>query len=120
MSAEWIKATKVGDKVVCVDDDYSAYGAASLFAMLESGQKMPALGAALTIREIVICKAYGTPYFRFDEIHNSPWFFNENGVSEIAFDAAAFLPVQPRKTDISVLTALLNTKPADQPIREDA
>ena len=38
-----------------------------------------------------------------------------DGYDDVGFEAEAFRPLTKRKTDISIFTALLNTKPANAP-----
>lgn len=98
---------QVGQKVVCVDDDFSNYGD-RLGILLSRGVHFPAIGQVFTVRELDV-SFQGEPFIRLVEITNPVMSFKGNGISEIAFHADRFRAVTTRKTDISCFTAILNT-----------
>jgi hypothetical protein len=88
----------VGMKVVCVDDDWD-------FGPLP-GETFPKAGAVYTIRSLSI---EGSEVFvQLAEIVNPVCVF-EDIIGESEFAAVNFRPVQPRKTDISIFTAMLDS-----------
>lgn len=93
----------VGQKVVCVhsgpwDSDYP--GAPELDT-----------GAIYTVRDLEIIDAYpNSVYLTLLESQGGGWRFN----------ATSFRPVDERKTDISIFTALLTPAGQKKRIREDA
>lgn len=105
--SDWVKTAKVGDRVVCVDDQFPGN---SFYAQTNT----PAKGQTYTIRGIF-------PVFHEDKEHIclrlmeivNPERDYEIGVVEPGFLVRRFRPVEPRKTDISVLTVLLSSAPAE-------
>lgn len=97
---EWIKAAKVGDKVVCCIGD----GVVRC--------KPLDVNSIYTVREIAEWK--GTIGVRLAEVRNAldPFDF------EYSYLPSRFRPVQPRKTDINMFTDIL--KKASNPIKETA
>lgn len=69
----------------------------------------PEFGVVYTVRAIF--EMQGAICIRLKEIRNkvSRW---RDGRYEPGFEAYAFRPVQTRKTDISIFTAMLSPKPA--------
>lgn len=112
MSAEWIKTAKIGDKVVCIDDQPLASG-------LDTGLVK---GDVYTIINIVfdkgrlpngiVCDHYAIGLQ--EVLHPKP---KRRGG---CFGAFRFRPVHPRKTDIAWAYELLRPAPADQPVKEEA
>lgn len=98
--AEWIKSAKVGDKVVCVEVGWSD----------AVDEIVPEFGRVYTIRDIEV--DWDGVFFKLSEIKNEPTWYSD-GFFECVFEAENFRPVQPRQTDISIFTRLLNTTPAD-------
>ena len=100
---DWVKTAKAGDRIVCIDRIEAI-----------NGESVPSIGSVYTIREI-LCEIEWI-FFRLVEIENKPLPYRD-GTCECAFNAVTFRPVQPRATDISVFTRLLNTAPSEM---EDA
>lgn len=96
----------VGQKVVCVNDDWSMKLTKweRFKAMFRRPDTDPVQGSVYTIREIVSHEARS--WLRFYECENRP----EMGFGEPAYLITSFRPVVERKTDISELTAILNGK----------
>jgi len=117
MSAEWIKAAKVGDRVVAVDmDRYEPKG----YVLLEP-VVAPETGKIYTIRSITIGVLGGVVCFKVHEIADQKVRVLINGeerIGDVVFDAVGFRPVQPRKTSISIFTDIL--KKASKPVEEHA
>ncbi|HQR14200.1 MAG TPA: hypothetical protein PLZ37_06525 [Nitrospira sp.] len=63
-------------------------------------------GIVYTVREVLMVAA--TPAIYVAEIHNPPHYWAKVGKMEQPFPARNFRPVQERKTDISIFTAMLN------------
>lgn len=93
----------VGQKVVCLIDEWSSSGVASLLA--HAPHTFPQKGKIYTIRNIETFRE-GFVYLHFVEIVNPviPFF---HGPWEQGWDYRRFRPLADRKTDISVFTALL-------------
>jgi hypothetical protein len=110
--SDWIKTAKVGDKVVCVDDAPHAPHTVSGYTVL------PEKGRVYTIRGIVVGHQwlinYGDGVFLNEIVRPSG---GRTGVEQ-PWNVTRFRPVQPRKTDISVFTALLKSTPTHKPVRE--
>ena len=98
----WIQTAKVGDRVVCLRDDYITHDG----RLCKDVYNVPAIGRVYTIRTIEVY-VYGV-YLRFVEVNN-----DLVGGYEPDFHWAGFRPVQPRVTDISVFTRLLNAVPSE-------
>lgn len=100
----------VGMKVVCVSDlnDHPAKCARHI---------VPSRGSVYTIREIFTeprsKKFPNDPFVRLVEIVNAPQ-KTKFGPYECSFHVRHFRPVQPRKTDISIFTAMLTGTKAKQ------
>jgi hypothetical protein len=109
---DWIKTAKVGDNVVCVD---GAWSPRQRRAADRQGLPLPEEGGIYTIRTIGVVIP-GRVHVRLEELINPILDYAFKGPIEQAFDHVMFRPVQPRKTDISIFTRLLNTTP----VREDA
>lgn len=93
----------VGMKVVCVDAQAcGGYG----------DEHLPQVGSVYTIRELLSDDFSGIPCLRLVEIVNRTREY-EHAITgkvvvvEPAFTCRKFRPVQPRKTDISIFTAML-------------
>ena len=108
MSADWIKAAKVGDKVELVAD-VSGY----IERAMSDGIILPSKNRAYTIREIEPGTLTGV-YFRFKELVNGAC---ADGI-EPSFYAGWFRPLNSRPTDISIFTDIL--KKASKPVEEHA
>lgn len=108
MSAEWIKTAKVGDKVTPIAEWPNTRE--------HDNEILPKFGEVYTIRSIEI-DADG-PGIRLIEIVNQKQIYRD-GASllwcECNYAAAGFRPVEPRKTDISIFTGMLNPKRATEP-----
>jgi hypothetical protein len=88
---------RVGQKVVCVDADFSMYGG-------KAPPNLPVEGGTYTLRGSVtngLCI-----WWRLGEISN-PTRDTELGIMEPAFAARRFRPVVERKTDISIFKKML-------------
>lgn len=97
----------VGQKVVCVDDSFSAIW----HEPLVTGDRMhlPVAHAVYTVRGVVVFPFSNgdEPAIYLTEIVNPKVPFWDGGCLEQAFWAERFRPVQERKTDISVFTKML-------------
>lgn len=99
----------VGQKVVCVRDDFSdAYKHPALIAL-------PRAGSVYTVRKCVRWLFLSATQFEIEEaaiyleeIHNLEHDWIGIGFYEHPFFAGRFRPVVERKTDISIFTALLD------------
>lgn len=97
----------VGQKVVCIDADM---GFPEGHVVLEE-IRYPEVGKLYTIKAITVGCVTGTPCVELEEIPKQIVTIFANGEpfnGLIYFSAAAFRPVQTRKTDISVFTKMLN------------
>lgn len=102
---------RVGQKVVCVGSPVRVAGL---------GDILPMPGEIYTIRDIKAASAKSKLRglaFRLMEIRNKPRPIAEGGLGESNFSQKYFRPLTERKTDISILKALL--VPGSK-IREDA
>lgn len=92
----------VGQQVVCVNDDWPEE---TLFGVI-CPQRVPMLNEVLTISSISPC-VIGTDnvFLQFQEIdiRQDVGF----GFIDVSYNHSHFQPLQTRKTDISVFTALL-------------
>lgn len=93
---------KVGDKVVCI----------SVPEDMGYGHQLPEIRRIYTIRQIGLGLAFGV-VVKLDEIRNQSRTYNSSKfgrtvTGEICFGARHFRPVQTRKTDISIFTAMLH------------
>ena len=96
---------RVGQKVVCVDDDFINKNLCA-----EIPPNLPCLNTVYTVREII--NDWGREFLRLCEITNAV----AAGIGvEPAFSIKRFRPVVERKTDISIFTAMLN--PSKQKVR---
>lgn len=77
-----------------------------------SDAQMPKRGSVYTIRQMNMWPDGLT--ILLEELDNSHLIARGFGTIEPGFNAAKFRPVQTRKTDISIFTALLNPSPADR------
>jgi hypothetical protein len=100
----------VGMKVVCIDPTWGASGP----LQAEYCPNLPVKGQVYTIRTLecrVVVKREGfAVLIRLEEIHNP---INYQG--EPVFFGKKFRPVQPRKTDISIFTAMLTGSKQKEP-----
>lgn len=94
----------VGMKVVLARDEFFNRG-----MHLAYGNEYPEMGPVYTIRAINLVA--GNVGIHLNEIVN-PSFEYLNGWAELSFAAENFRPVQTRKTDISIFTAMLSPKPS--------
>jgi hypothetical protein len=99
----------VGMKVVCANaDGKRIYG--DSFKPQDNGEQKPKVGKVYTIRALMAFG--GGVYLHLDEVHNSPrHYLFPDGVCrhvETPWHASYFRPVQTRKTDISIFTAMLH------------
>lgn len=96
----------VGQKVVCKRVKLSEAAKRVRF-------KCPLVGGVYTIRAI---NDWGDDYvlLRFHELDNSDLIGSVDGYIEPGFCSRYFEPLVERKTDISALKSLLNTKPHDK------
>ena len=111
--SEWIKAAKVGDKVVCLSV-FEGWARRPLFTL-------PIVGGVYTIREIVVGWYEAEPetvHLRFTEISNAPQSWVGGDISEPAFLQRRFKPVAPQQKSIEALRALTDKPFADLPERE--
>ncbi len=96
----------VGMKVVCIApiQNRTAYG----------DELIPAVGHVYTIRLMGVCGWSGTVTIYLSELVNPEREYDLPNGSQIqgepGFAAKHFRPVQPRKTDISIFTAMLTGK----------
>jgi len=91
----WIKTANVGDKVVCIKDDWKNEWYPN------TPCAGPKSGDVVTIADIVPLR--DTVFLAlFEDIQGD------------YYEADGFRPVQPRKTDISVFTDMLNTAPVKE------
>jgi len=93
----------VGMKVVCLDIEWPRHAA----AVVAKGCRLPEPGRIYTIREIGVAQEDGKVYVRLREIRNPRITFKPWAAGEPRFGARRFRPLQPRKTDISIFTAML-------------
>lgn len=103
--SSWIKTAKAGDKVCCVNDNPHPF--------TWDQEEAPKIGAVYTISDIWIEE--GLTAFDLVEIKRSDrsrkhW--SMFGL-RVGYSAHRFRPVQPRKTDISIFTRILNTAPSE-------
>ncbi|MHA6684469.1 hypothetical protein [Mesorhizobium sp. A556] len=91
---------KAGDKVVCVK---------RIVADVWAGEILPLVGAVYTIREIAVSVTDGQESvgIRLKEVVNAPRQYS-NAFAEALWPIQAFRPVQTRKSDISIFTAMLH------------
>jgi hypothetical protein len=96
----------VGQKVVCVDAPkplFTKWKATDFF--------VPIIGQVYTLRDVFIEDRYANApvilYVRLCEIQNKS-VETYTGPYEPAFGASHFRPLLPRKTNISIFTAMLN------------
>lgn len=110
---------KVGDRVVCIDADWTI----KIFiggAEVGVPYRVPMDGEILTIASIEAgAGELGTGredgvYLSFEEIplHQTDGVFS----TEIRWDAGNFRKLQPRKTDISIFTAMLHDQRQKVPV----
>ena len=92
----------VGMKVVCVDDVWRYIDPARPDP--DDFIERPVAGHVYTIREVV---GGEEPAVLLQEIRNQPLHY-VNGIAEASFFCRRFRPVQTRKTDISIFTAMLS------------
>ena len=99
----------VGQKVVCINDDWSTHSSWKLVP------NKPTQNKVYHIRKIVMYTYSNgvTEGLYLIEIENPlhPW--KLNGIVEIAFPANRFRPVVEKKTDIFIFTAMLNPSKQD-------
>jgi hypothetical protein len=100
----WERYGKVGDKIVCIRDESEMMHPAA-------GDVMPKKDQIYTIRGFE--REDDDVFFYLEEIRNQPGLYWD-GYGETCFHSEGFRPIQDRKTDISSLTKLLNTAPADE------
>jgi hypothetical protein len=104
--SDWIKTAKVGDKVVCINDEWPGFVANPLQA-----------GAVYTIAEITPDR-FGWNYSH--GAHNGPGLRlveTQNNLADVdRFTWLRFRPVTPRKTDISFAHEIL--RKASKPVEE--
>jgi hypothetical protein len=91
----------VGQKIVCVDDDFAGR---NMFSRIPSN--LPVKNAVYTIRGFV--DARGKTFIRLVEILNTPRQISGTAIEEPAFNADRFRPIVSRKTSIGIFTAMLN------------
>jgi hypothetical protein len=96
-------AFRIGQKVVCVDDDWQEAG----HEPPHPSEVDPVLGGIYTIRGIE--GHADSLYFVLQEIVNPP----RGSGNETWFEAVAFRPVVELKTDISIFTRMLKEKVAE-------
>ncbi|CAM5657387.1 hypothetical protein MAUB1S_11438 [Mycolicibacterium aubagnense] len=91
-----------GMKVVCVDSNFGCAKAGPY----RIPTRAPILGEILTIRDLQPGETKSGVFLTFTEID----LIQQDGPlrGEIRWDAACFRPLETRKTDISVFTAMLN------------
>jgi len=94
----------VGMKVVCVDDSNRTYE--------HMGFTYVKKGSVYTIREMYMTTRLA---ILVEEVVNRPAAVRGHGIREPGFGACHFRPVQPRKTDISIFTAMLNNQRQEEP-----
>lgn len=98
---DWVKYAKPGDKVVCVDNHADQ--------MWASTAEMPQIGAIYTIDAIFDTEdgriAFDLIEIRRDEIARK--FFERRGLRG-GYGSWRFRPLEKRKTDISIFTAMLD------------
>ncbi|MDF1599694.1 hypothetical protein PZ895_07880 [Mesorhizobium sp. YIM 152430] len=102
----------VGMKVVCVEGANREHG--------YGDEKLPETGRVYTIREIKPCMGSGVVCITLREIVNEKRTYFQVDLrrevfGECAWPAHTFRPIQDRKTDISVFTALLNDQKQKEP-----
>lgn len=107
----WIQRAKVGDKIVCVKLDVDALEGVVLLEQPTD----PEIGVVYTISKIIIGEIEKKVCIALKELPEQRISFVWNGVvcnGIVHFDPNCFRPVQPRDTDISVFTDMLDTAPA--------
>lgn len=97
---------RVGQKVVCVDDDFYDPG-------LCEPLHLPCKGSVYTLRDPF--SADGWTWWRLVEITNSPVNV-KYGMIEPCFSPRHFRPVTETKTDISIFTKMLTPRRERVPI----
>lgn len=95
---------RIGQEIVCIDDDYSIFTFAQLYRTPRrpvKGQKYTVRGLHYVIdeRQTILLEEIINPVVRW----MAPW-----GLLEPGFWISRFKPVVETKTDISTLIALLN------------
>ncbi len=94
MSADWIKAAKAGDEIICINDrgftDVIHRGSKYAIQFIYEDE------GALWVALVGVCERSDAP----------------------GFSPSRFRPVEPRKTDISFAHEIL--RKASKPVREDA
>lgn len=84
---------RIGQKVICVDDDFSQYH--------YFGEQYPQKNCIYTVRNFS-----DGEHIRLVEIINNQYPYND-GFMEVSFRATRFRPIVERKTDISIFTEML-------------
>lgn len=97
---------RVGQKVVCVDDDWASWQVSD---MRRAGIASPVKGNIYTVRSVEMMD--GDAFILLSEIVNPIIVYSDIGRGEQGWDPVIFRPVVERKTDISIFKAMLNTTP---------
>ena len=98
----------VGMRVVCINDNWGSYSSGSY----SIPTRVPMLNEVLTIRLMRWSERHDGLYLSFEEI---PYRQADGPVwANIAFAADFFRPLEVRKTDISIFTAMLTGKPVEE------
>ena len=87
---DWIRWAYVGQKVVCIDDDWENIGDPSTVA-----PALPSLNEICTIKEIM-------------SLENEKIAFELEEYQGFGFEAIGFRPVRPTDTQVAALKTLLN------------
>lgn len=104
----WILTAKVGDRVVCINDDWGSFTANGRYSL---PNRQPMISEVLTIAELVVPETvqYGPKVvsFVFQEIEKT----QTDGllVLDIGWIADCFRPLNDRPVSISVFTDMLKT-----------
>lgn len=109
----WERYAKVGDKVECIRSEIGAPDGVEILEQVE----LPEVGKVYTVAGIWRGEVVREPGLLLAEIGEQRVDFRLNGEEFsgiILYDPKDFRPLQSRPTDISSLTALLNTAPADE------
>jgi hypothetical protein len=98
----------VGQRVVCVDDDWDMPPRQDGIPWVDEPCRIKR-GRVYTICHMYVCPLDGFLCLALSEVPRTPvGIAVALGVTQLGFRATRFRPIQTRKTDISCFTAMLN------------
>lgn len=113
--SDWIKKAKVGDRVVCINDEWDWTASCDGYSI---PTRLPMINEVLTISEILSPEQSGLRSrvvgLIFEEIEKRQSDGPLSAVINFAF--YCFSPIIDRPTSISIFTDMLKT----EPVKEDA